>query len=264
MNETALIQQNPPSIPPPHEMGARSSVNRQKLALRADSGLMLGNIYPLKSERNILGRSVDVAVPVDDSRVSRNHAAIDYHQGRILLVDLGSTNGTYLNGVRLEQVATLKVGDRVRVGSTVFVVEALDQAKQSVGKTWREPTKAIMREEVNRAPQAKDSHLKPSLGGSSEAKLQSGVESKLSGDNENNVKNNVADSLDKSASRGAWSTSRNANEDDAIRSWSRSFSDVVSRVQSLPLNMKSPRNSRLLIAAISASLIAAAVLSSFF
>ena len=128
-----------------------------RLALRADSGLALGNIYPLSSDRNIIGRSVDVGVPVDDSKVSRVHASIDLQNGFHYLVDLGSTNGTYLNGVRIQNAALLSVGDEVRVGSAVFKVELLDQAKQQVSDHWRESTRAIviLDPSIKRVPEKK-------------------------------------------------------------------------------------------------------------
>lgn len=114
-----------------------------KLGLRADSGLAVGQFYPLSAARNILGRSVDVAIPVDDAKVSRNHAAIDIQNGFYMLVDLGSTNGTYLNGHRVEQSEFVNPGDEVRVGSSVFVVELNEKAKTLASKNWREPTSVI-------------------------------------------------------------------------------------------------------------------------
>jgi predicted component of type VI protein secretion system len=119
-----------------------------KLALRADSGLALGTIYPLNAMRNILGRSVDVAVPVDDTKVSRIHAAIDQQNGFLYLVDLGSTNGSFLNDRRIQNASLISVGDRVRVGSASFVVELLENAKTQVSANWKEPTRAILRGEA--------------------------------------------------------------------------------------------------------------------
>lgn len=119
-----------------------------KLALRAESGLSLGEIYPLTQSRNVIGRRVDAAVPIDDARASRNHASIDVQNGFHYLVDLGSTNGTYLNGRKLERGAAVSVGDEVRIGSLVLRVTLLEQAKAQVGKTWKEATRAVLRESI--------------------------------------------------------------------------------------------------------------------
>lgn len=115
-----------------------------KLALRADSGLAVGQVYSLLSQRNIIGRSVEAGIPVDDSKVSRNHAAIDLQNGFHMLVDLGSTNGTFLNGRRVEQSVFLNPGDEIRVGSMVLVVELLEKARYLAGKSWRERTNVMI------------------------------------------------------------------------------------------------------------------------
>ena len=120
-----------------------------RLALRLDSGLAIGTIYPLDTGRNIIGRSVEVSVPVDDVKVSRVHAAVDQQNGFHYLVDLGSTNGTFLNGSRVQNSAMISIGDQLRVGSAVFVVDLLDHAKNQVGKSWKEPTRAILRAEIS-------------------------------------------------------------------------------------------------------------------
>lgn len=114
-----------------------------KLALRSDSGLNIGMVYPLSNKRNVLGRSVDAEVPVEDSKVSRNHASIDVQNGFYYLVDLGSTNGSFLNGKKIEHSKRINLGDRIRLGSAVYVVELLDQAKASLSKNWRESTRIV-------------------------------------------------------------------------------------------------------------------------
>jgi len=132
-------------------MGKLLKIQNQKLALRADSGLSIGTIYPLVSKRNILGRSVEVEVPVDDTKVSRIHASIDEQNGFYYIVDLGSTNGTYLNSEKVQHSLRINPGDQIRLGSTVYIVEFLDYAKSLCGKTWKEPTRAIMFDQQERA-----------------------------------------------------------------------------------------------------------------
>jgi pSer/pThr/pTyr-binding forkhead associated (FHA) protein len=65
----------------------------------------------------------DSAVRVDDPRVSRRHAEFRRAvEGTWTLTDLGSANGTFVNGAPLKGTIALKPGDRVRVAETVFRV----------------------------------------------------------------------------------------------------------------------------------------------
>jgi pSer/pThr/pTyr-binding forkhead associated (FHA) protein len=63
------------------------------------------------------GGQNDIALPHDDY-VSARHARFEPRQDGVWIQDLGSTNGTYLNGARLEQPRRLTPGDVVRVGET--------------------------------------------------------------------------------------------------------------------------------------------------
>jgi pSer/pThr/pTyr-binding forkhead associated (FHA) protein len=92
----------------------------KRYVLRAENGLQMGHVYLVQGPRLVLGRSLESHIQLDDPRVSRQHAAIDAVQGMVHIVDLESSNGTYLNGVRIERPSTLKLGDEIRVGSTVL------------------------------------------------------------------------------------------------------------------------------------------------
>ncbi|HKO56704.1 MAG TPA: SpoIIE family protein phosphatase [Thermoanaerobaculia bacterium] len=70
-----------------------------------------------------LGRAVECTVPIRDRFLSRMHAEISYDGGRWVVRDLGSVNGTLLNGVRLSEAATLRPGDRIGLGDTEVVFE---------------------------------------------------------------------------------------------------------------------------------------------
>ncbi len=119
-----------------------------KLVLKADSGLLVGNVYSLQNSRNIIGRSVEAVVAVDDVKVSRHHASIDNRNGFYYVVDLGSTNGTYKNGRKVNFSEVLSPGDEIRVGSAVFKVEILDKAKAQMAEYWNEPTSVIQGAEM--------------------------------------------------------------------------------------------------------------------
>jgi len=67
-----------------------------------------------------LGRDPDNELVLEDDGVSRRHARIERRSGRVVLMDVGSTNGTLLNDVELSGIVELNTGDRIQVGSTIF------------------------------------------------------------------------------------------------------------------------------------------------
>jgi pSer/pThr/pTyr-binding forkhead associated (FHA) protein len=69
----------------------------------------------------VLGRSRDADVRIADLNVSRKHAEVRQRGDEYVVVDLGSTNGTLLNGKPVER-ASLKEGDVITLGSTDVVV----------------------------------------------------------------------------------------------------------------------------------------------
>jgi phosphoserine phosphatase RsbU/P len=98
-----------------------------------------------------IGRSSECAIPIKDRYLSRHHAEILSSDGRWLLKDCGSANGTYLNGVRLEQDLPLHGGDRIRLGDTEIVFETDHHTDRmlSVRENIRSATIAIPVVEIN-------------------------------------------------------------------------------------------------------------------
>jgi len=71
-------------------------------------------------EPQIIGRSSE-ALPLSDMTISRRHAELTPNDGQWYINDQRSANGTFVNGVRIEQPTLLRTGDQVRTGSTLFV-----------------------------------------------------------------------------------------------------------------------------------------------
>ncbi len=71
-----------------------------------------------------IGRAPDNGLVLGDPQVSRHHARLQVRQGMLVLVDLESRNGTFVNGQQVTEVA-LGVGDQIRIGDTRLLVEAL-------------------------------------------------------------------------------------------------------------------------------------------
>ena len=73
----------------------------------------------------VIGRDPGAGLPLNDPEVSRRHARLETQDGAVFLRDLGSSNGTFLNGKRLTQAIELREGDEVDVGTTRLKVERL-------------------------------------------------------------------------------------------------------------------------------------------
>ncbi|HEX7192612.1 MAG TPA: SpoIIE family protein phosphatase [Thermoanaerobaculia bacterium] len=73
-----------------------------------------------------IGRASDCTIPIKDRYLSRKHAEIVLENGAWVVKDLGSANGTYLNGHRVDRDSTLKNGDRIRLGDTEIVFAAAE------------------------------------------------------------------------------------------------------------------------------------------
>jgi two-component system cell cycle response regulator len=86
------------------------------------SNQSLGTRFRLKPRSSLVigrGPSAEISLPEVNS-LSRQHARLTYRNESVLIEDLGSTNGTFINEKRLESTATLKSGDRFQVGAAHF------------------------------------------------------------------------------------------------------------------------------------------------
>ena len=97
-------------------------------ALRFISGKYQGGEFPLRMNREIIiGRSSDLDMVLVEDMVSRRHAKITTSDTEISIQDLGSTNGTFVNGEKISR-ARLSEGDRILVGTSIIKLVAVDPA----------------------------------------------------------------------------------------------------------------------------------------
>ncbi|MDP8958046.1 MAG: FHA domain-containing protein [Actinomycetota bacterium] len=96
--------------------GRRRSGNRMVI-VRSDS--QAGLNFPVR-DGVVLGRSPEADVVLEDAYASEFHLRLVAKDGRVVLHDLGSTNGTYVNGRRVTSPLALSKGDAVQVGKTVM------------------------------------------------------------------------------------------------------------------------------------------------
>jgi hypothetical protein len=93
-----------------------------RLRVGRGAGLRAGAAYDL-SEGALLGRGDQADIVLEDSFASSSHARLVPHGDVIVLEDLGSTNGTYLNDEPLRGPQPLHPGDRIRIGDSDFTFE---------------------------------------------------------------------------------------------------------------------------------------------
>jgi len=95
-------------------------------ALRFISGKYQGGEFPLPSNREIVvGRSSELDMVLVEDMVSRRHAKIIVADDQIFIQDLGSTNGTFVNGEKIKR-AKLSEGDRILIGTSIIKLVAAD------------------------------------------------------------------------------------------------------------------------------------------
>ena len=100
------------------------------------AGPDLGRTYPLAGTSVLIGRgAADVGLHSND--VSRNHARIACSGGEFMIADLGSANGTFVNGTRIVAPSPLKIGDRVQIGTTQLVFSRRDELEERMRQLQR-------------------------------------------------------------------------------------------------------------------------------
>jgi len=113
----------PKMTPPPPTRPARS------FALRFISGKYQGGEFPLPEQGEIvIGRSSELDMVLVEDMVSRRHAKITVTNGQIFIQDLGSTNGSFVNGEKIKR-ARLGEGDRILIGTSIIKVVATEGAQ---------------------------------------------------------------------------------------------------------------------------------------
>lgn len=94
-----------------------------------------GRSYKLRQGETTIGRSPYCSIIVDSKLASRHHAAIRVSAGQVEVVDLGSRNGTVVNGKRIERAQPLGVGDSIRIGDEVLILSGEAGSRGSAEQT---------------------------------------------------------------------------------------------------------------------------------
>lgn len=115
-------------LPEPEKQTLRGAA---RVSLVCVSGANVGAAFSVPNEAVIIGRSKADLI-VNETEVSRRHARFAYTPAGFVVEDLGSSNGTLLNGVRITRPMQVSIGDRLQFGRTVLVLTQHDELAERV------------------------------------------------------------------------------------------------------------------------------------
>lgn len=103
--------------------------------LIAQTGHMQGQRWSLSETDFMIGRDDDVDLVIPERQVSRNHALIRYLDGNYVIQDLESKNGTYVNGVQIQEPIALQDGDTIQVALACEIIFVGTEATMPLSKS---------------------------------------------------------------------------------------------------------------------------------
>jgi predicted Zn finger-like uncharacterized protein len=110
---------NPPKAEP-RAVNLRLPVGK-KYSIAAIAGPDAGKSFPVEKPRLVIGR-LGADITLSDPEISRNHAAVEFEEDQVTLVDLGSTNGTFVNGVKIDTASLENYAEFELGGSTLMLI----------------------------------------------------------------------------------------------------------------------------------------------
>ena len=145
-----------------------ATVNPDRATLTVLNGLHAGQTFALDGLDHIVGRGTEADLWLEDPTISRRHARLTRRpDGRFLIEDCGSTNGTFVAGRRLEGRADLQNGDRIQIGPILMLRFAItDDAEEALQRRLYESstrdalTRAFNRKYLNERLIAEIAHAR--------------------------------------------------------------------------------------------------------
>lgn len=119
---SAFLTTAQPTIAPVTEKLDLASATSSPLHLVITSGALAGQELPLGIEDLTIGRSPDSSLVIQDDYTSTHHARLELRHGTWMLHDLGSTNGTTMNGVAVHDAVPISLNTPIAIGGTTFEV----------------------------------------------------------------------------------------------------------------------------------------------
>jgi len=135
----------------------------EKPVLVVREGQLAGQRWTIDSDEFIIGRGSDCHIILPERQVSRHHVRITHEDGRYILHDLGSKNGTHLNGVQVQEKARLQDGDEIQIALAVKLVFVGTDA--TVPLSFEPPSSQgnLVIDEAQRAVVINEQELRPPL-----------------------------------------------------------------------------------------------------
>ncbi len=111
--------------------------------LKVLSGKHQGKVITLNTKKFLVGRGDDCHMRPNNDLISRHHCIFTCDDYSVRLRDLGSTNGTFINGEQLRGQTVLKTGDQIRIGKLEFEAVIREEASVAVAKAEPEAAEAV-------------------------------------------------------------------------------------------------------------------------
>jgi len=109
------------------------------------SGPTVGKVYPLEASEISIGRDSSNMVAINDAEVSRRHARMELRGSAYMIQDLGSTNGTFVNGTRITGMQVLNPGDTVAFGEGIVLLFDVAEDANATVLSAKAPPTAVQR-----------------------------------------------------------------------------------------------------------------------
>ena len=122
-------------------------------ALSMRTGPTPGKSYPISGEMVTIGREPGNSIVINDAEISRRHARMTFQGGFYILEDLGSTNGTFVNGLKLSAPHPLHGGEVVSFGEQISCVFEITQEVDPDATMISSAAKPVVPQAVPVAPQ---------------------------------------------------------------------------------------------------------------
>ncbi len=135
----------------------------EKPVLVAREGQLVGQRWTIDADEFIIGRGHDCHIVLPERQVSRHHVKILQENSGFVLHDLGSKNGTHINGTQVEGTAVLQDGDEIQIALAVKLVFVGTDATIPLTFEAPKPQGNLVIDESRRAVIIKKSELSPPL-----------------------------------------------------------------------------------------------------
>lgn len=133
-------------------------MSRYQFVMR--SGPQPGKVFPLEGYEVTIGRDGSNTISINDAEVSRKHARMEQRGASYVIQDLGSTNGTFINGNRVTGIQVLNGNDIVSFGENIVLIyEAVSDPNATMLSTPRSPQTMVAVEQPVSVPPPVQAHV---------------------------------------------------------------------------------------------------------